>query len=137
MRLLIMVTFFCLGLSPVVAQEPVVAQQIDCSDTRTQAEMTFCAGVEFENADQELNALWPQIRAAMKERDAFTEDRFKISDELVLEAQRSWLKYRDAHCDGYALLAAGGTMQPMLGSLCRASLTRERITTLKSLLNTK
>lgn len=117
------------GISAASAQEP------NCINPMSQVEMTYCAGFDYDKADKELNRVWPEYRKAMKQRDAYQDEPFfKKSADLLLEAQRAWITYRDAHCDGYALQAAGGTAQPMLGSACRADLTRKRIEELKSLI---
>ena len=104
---------------------PASADGIDCEgSTGTQFEMTFCAAQDFEQADKALNDYWPEIREIMRKRDLEAENNFfKKNVDLLLKAQRSWIIYRDAHCDGYALLAAGGTAQPMLGATCRAELS--------------
>ena len=76
------------------------AQEPNCINPMSQFEMNHCAGVDYEKADAELNRVWPEYRKAMKERDAVQDEPFfKKSAELLLEAQRAWIKYRDAHCD--------------------------------------
>lgn len=104
----------------------------DCIDPQTQMEMTYCAGVDYEKADADLNALWPDIVAAAKQRDEFVAGEVEgtgvpTTFEALLAAQRAWLKFRDAQCEYEAYEVFGGTMQPMVGSLCLARLTRERI----------
>ena len=51
----------------------------------------------------------------------------------MLEAQRGWLRYRDAHCrvDGYT--ARGGSLEPLLVATCKARLTRMRTEELREL----
>ena len=84
----------------------------------SQQAMTRCAGDAFERADKALNAEWAKVVAAYKgDKDA---------EKLMLEAQRAWLKYRDAHCELAAFDSKGGSIWPMLVSGCRADLTRQR-----------
>jgi len=104
----------------------------DCIDPQFQAEMTYCAGVDYEDADKELNQLWPQVVAAAKERDEYVADQAKsmgvpTTFQALRTAQRAWLKFRDAQCEYEAYEAFGGTAQSMIGSLCLAQVTRERI----------
>ncbi|MEM9310349.1 MAG: lysozyme inhibitor LprI family protein, partial [Pseudomonadota bacterium] len=51
----------------------------------------------------------------------------------LLEAQRAWITYRDAHCrvDGYT--ARGGSLEPLLVSTCKTALTKARTNQLKEL----
>ncbi len=127
-----------LSAAPMVA----VAQPVEpnCADPQTQAEMTACAGMDYEAADAELNALWPDLIAKAQSRDAdmgdfFTDRGLSTTEETLRRAQRAWIAYRDAECEYRSYDALGGTMQPMIGSQCRADLTRARIKTLRSVLD--
>lgn len=108
-----------------------------------QQPMNQCAYRDFVIADQELNAQWKITAAAMKASDAeFAangSDEYDTREgffESLLEAQRGWLRYRDAHCrvDGYT--ARGGSMEPMLVSFCKTHLTQLRIEELRALIAT-
>jgi uncharacterized protein YecT (DUF1311 family) len=114
----------------------------DCIDPQTQMEMTYCAGVDYEDADAELNALWPDIVAAAKSNDEYVADMAKergvpTTLEALRTAQRAWIKFRDAQCEYEAYEVFGGTAQPMVGSLCLERLTRERIEVLTQALATR
>lgn len=104
----------------------------DCIDPQTQMEMTYCAGVDYEEADAELNELWPDIVAAARQNDEYVADMARergvpTTLEALRTAQRAWIAFRDAQCEYEAYEVFGGTAQPMVGSLCLARLTRERI----------
>jgi uncharacterized protein YecT (DUF1311 family) len=114
----------------------------NCEDPIYQQEMNYCAGQDYIAADAELNAQWKTTAAAMKAQDAsFAEygdnDTREGYFESLLEAQRGWLRYRDAHCrvDGYT--ARGGSMESMLVSFCKTHLTRLRIAELRALIATQ
>jgi uncharacterized protein YecT (DUF1311 family) len=87
-----------------------------------------------------LNAQWKITAAAMKARDAGSAN-YRGDDtragyfESLLEAQRAWLRYRDAHCRTEGYIARGGSMEPMLVSGCKAHLTRMRTEELKALVD--
>ena len=91
----------------------------------SQQAMNRCAGEAFERADRELNRHWREIT------DHYDD---AASKKLLLEAQRAWLKYRDAQCELTALDSRGGSMWPMVISGCRADLTRQRNAELADLL---
>lgn len=110
----------------------------NCDDPQVQQEMNWCAGRDYEVADERLNAQWKITAAAMKARDADFEgyagnDKREGYFDSLLEAQRAWLRYRDAHCrvDGYT--ARGGSMEPLLVNSCKARLTRLRTDELREL----
>lgn len=110
----------------------------NCADPQVQMEMNWCAGQDYEAADRELNAQWALTRAAMRARDAEWAQLGSADKRVgwaasLLEAQRGWLRYRDAHCalEGYE--ARGGSLEPLLILTCKAELTRARTRQLKEL----
>ncbi|MGJ8571867.1 MAG: lysozyme inhibitor LprI family protein [Hoeflea sp.] len=114
----------------------------DCIDPQSQFEMTYCAGVDYDEADADLNAIWPDIVAAAKSNDDYVADMARdrgvpTTLEALRTAQRAWIKFRDAQCEYEAYAVFGGTMQPMVGSMCLARLTRERIEVLTQALENR
>ena len=83
----------------------------------SQQGMNMCAGEAFERADKALNAEWAKVMAGEGDKE---------EDKLLLEAQRAWIKYRDAHCEASAYSSLGGSIWPMLVSGCKAAHTRRR-----------
>lgn len=106
-----------------------------------QQEMNICAHREYLVADAELNAQWRITRDFMRERDAALA-RYSDSETdprpgyfaSLLEAQRAWIAYRDAHCrtEGYAV--RGGSLEPLLVSTCKTALTEARTGELRDLI---
>lgn len=114
----------------------------DCIDPQTQMEMTYCAAVDYETADAELNAIWPDIVAAAKSQDEYVAEQVEGTDvpttlEALRTAQHAWIEFRDAQCEYEAYEVFGGTSQSMVGSLCLARLTRERIEVLSRALQSR
>jgi uncharacterized protein YecT (DUF1311 family) len=120
-------------LFALLAGAQVSATDWDCDNQMAQVQMNACAAIEFERADAELNRIWPQIvasyRAADREISRETDDR-PTGEAVLRQSQRAWIALRDAHCtlEGYG--ERGGSMEPMVVALCRARLTRERISEL-------
>jgi uncharacterized protein YecT (DUF1311 family) len=92
----------------------------------SQQAMNICAGEAFQRADGDLNRMWREIQSHYS-GDADMK-------KLLLEGQRSWLKYRDAQCELTAYDSRGGSMWPMVISGCRADITRRRVQELKDML---
>ena len=107
-----------------------------CKNPITQRDMSACAAQDYQAADGELNAQWAITAADMRQADTATQPhsdgRPGYFDQL-LAAQRLWISFRDAHCVSEGYGARGGSMQPMLVSMCKAKLTRERTVQLREL----
>lgn len=130
------------GLAGLLATSTLADDKPNCIDPQTQMEMTYCASVDYEDADADLNALWPDVIAAAKRNDEYVADMARergvpTTVEALRDAQRAWIRFRDAQCEFEAYEVFGGTMQPMVGSLCLARLTRERITLLSQALESR
>ena len=109
--------------------------QRNCDDPQSQSEMNLCASSDFERADDELNALWPQVIAAIRRADSElgpVQDGRLSGETRLREAQRAWITFRDAHCTVVGYESRGGSMEPMLFNGCRARVTRERIEQLRA-----
>lgn len=105
-----------------------------CDDPELQMDMNACEAIAFERADAELNALWPQLIAGAREADREINrdyDEGPTSEDVLRQAQRAWVAFRDAHCTYQGHEARGGSMEPMIYHGCRAQLTRERIAQLR------
>ena len=114
----------------------------DCIDPQTQMEMSYCAHADYEDADKELNAVWPDVVAAARQSDEYVAEQARSMGvpttlEALRSAQRAWIIFRDAQCEYEAYEVFGGTAQPMVGSLCLARLTRERIEVLRRAVETR
>jgi uncharacterized protein YecT (DUF1311 family) len=109
----------------------------ECADAQDQHSLNMCALEDYQAADVELNQQWAETAAAMKEADAELDrehDKQPGYYETLLEAQRAWLKYRDAHCLVDSFSFRGGSGQPMVDSFCKANLTRMRTEQLRVLI---
>jgi len=92
----------------------------------SQMAMNMCAGAAYERADKALNAEWQKVLAHYGD-DAETK-------ALLLDGQRAWIKYRDAQCEMAAFDNRGGSIWPLINSMCLAELTRKRTAELADLL---
>jgi uncharacterized protein YecT (DUF1311 family) len=92
-----------------------------CGDLATQSEMNACFAREAARVGALLDTLLKEIRPSLEEGQRKGLD----------EAQRQWLRYRDAHCNWVASSSDGGTIQPTVRATCLAAVTWERIGELK------
>ncbi|MFM6925322.1 MAG: lysozyme inhibitor LprI family protein, partial [Ferruginibacter sp.] len=95
------------------------------SHAQTQLEMHMQAAAAAKKADAAMTAVYKKLMAAQDEK----------GKKLLLEAQRAWIKYKEAHCTSVANAYEGGSMQPMVYSGCIAELTKARTKELQAMLD--
>jgi uncharacterized protein YecT (DUF1311 family) len=96
-------------------------------DAKDQASLNQCADVAFKETDKKLNELYKQIETRLKD-DA-------DGKKLLIQAQRDWVKFRDAECSFQTAGADGGSIQPMLIVQCMDSLSQSRVKDFEGYLN--
>ena len=96
--------------------------------------MNYCALKDFEAADRDLNITWKRVYSEIKVRDADLGEPFRGMPEALLNAQRSWIAFRDGHCETEGFKYRGGSIEPLIYHTCRADMTRRRTKQLNSLL---
>ena len=126
-----MILIAALALAAAAEEEP------NCKDPRWQSEMNACAYIEYERADAAMNAVWKPLLAIMKDRDKGFDRKGDGRPGYVaalLDGQRVWLKFRDAHCVSEGYFARGGSMEPMVINGCLQEVTKARTKQLQDLL---
>lgn len=108
------------------APAAVAAQDLDCTNPTTQVEMTGCASLAADAADEELNAVWQHALQAVKDRDALEPGYEPSGEDILSGAQRNWISFRDQACSAEATIARGGTMASQLFLICVERLTKRR-----------
>jgi uncharacterized protein YecT (DUF1311 family) len=108
------------------------AQEPDCSDPQTQAAMNECAARDAQEADAELNFIYPKVLSHYQQMDRDSES--TEGAKRLRAAQRAWIAFRDAECAVAGYEALGGSMESMLVSGCIAELTKKRAAELRQML---
>ncbi|WP_352575388.1 lysozyme inhibitor LprI family protein [Mesorhizobium sp. M0019] len=104
----------------VLAMPAFAFAQDKCYDAaKDQADPNECADAASKKSDKKLNELYQQIETRLND-DADTRT-------LLVQAQRDWVKFRDAECSFQTAGAAGGSVMPMLIAECMDSLTQSRV----------
>lgn len=111
-----------LGVAPAHAQH-----KPNCTDwgNLPQQDMNQCAGIAYQEADAELNSVWSELRERRGEGHSW---------DTILEAQRLWIPFRDAHCEAVAAPYEGGSIQPLIRSSCLTDVTEQRTAQLRDFL---
>jgi uncharacterized protein YecT (DUF1311 family) len=118
-RILFLAAAAMLSASPAVAQQAPPKEEVDrCLDNaHTQLDMTTCAVDDRVKADRDLNRAYQALLPTLDPERR----------EILRTAQRQWISFRDAQCAYETSEYTGGSMAPMIESLCVARLTRARI----------
>ena len=108
---------------PAAAQTANRTKSAACDGT-TQSEMSACAQDALQHADTALNASYRRLTARLSGTPA--------AARSLVEAQRAWIRFRDAECDFSTVGYEGGSIRPMLTSQCLERMTRQRTAALEN-----
>jgi uncharacterized protein YecT (DUF1311 family) len=101
---------------------PAVAQRINqpdnpCAASASTREMSDCLVLAWEAQDGKLNTFYGEVLPVLTEDEA----------KALREAERIWIRYRDATCDAEKSLYGGGTGGPPAYLACMEAVTRNRL----------
>lgn len=99
-----------------VAQWSSLAVAKDCNGLDTQAAMNLCEGENFKQADAELNSVYAKLLGKIS----------ATGQSKLREAQKSWIKYRDAQCEFDTMGTTGGSIHSMMLWQCLSDLTAQQ-----------
>jgi uncharacterized protein YecT (DUF1311 family) len=116
-----------LGITFLTMPKKLFAESINpnCQSPETQTDMNICAGLDAQKADQQLNQVYKQLKAGITDPQSVKE---------LINAETAWIKFRDNDCKFTAGLYRGGSIAPMMYSLCVENLTKQRTEQLKGYL---
>lgn len=91
------------------------------SAAQTQAEMNQTAYDDYKKADAELNKVYKEVLQSLNKKEK----------QLLIKAQKDWIKFRDSHCEFVAEEFNGGSIQPLIRYTCLTGRTESRTEDLK------
>ena len=95
---------------------------------QTQMEMNQQASTNYKKADAKMVLIYKKVQK---------ETLSDIDKKLLLDAQRTWIKYKEAHCKSASASYAGGSIQPLIYFNCLTEITKDRIKQLNIYLGIK
>lgn len=119
LRFAVLLPAFCL-----LAAAP--ARAVDCNLEGSTQQMLACVKQDLAREDKRLNDVYRKLASTRKDDEKAT--------NLLRDAQRKWIAFRDAHCAVEADEMRGGTLEPVLLTDCLAVATAERAKFLEELL---
>ena len=109
----LLVAFAWCATGLVMAETP----ERGCADAETTAEMRECINLHYVEVDQELNDVYTHLMSQLD-----SERR-----QLLRDAQRAWIDYRDKNAVFAASVFEGGTLYPVIEVSERAAMTERRV----------
>ena len=85
---------------------------------QTQMEMNQQASTNYKRADAKMALIYKKVQK---------ETMSDIDRKLLLDAQRTWIKYKEAHCKSASATYEGGSIKPLIYFNCLTEITNERI----------
>jgi uncharacterized protein YecT (DUF1311 family) len=100
-----------------VGNRPAVDENnVDCNNPRGTAAINACAEQDYEQADAELNRVYQEAIASLDAN----------SEEMLIDAQLAWIKFRDESCEYVTQRLSDGAGQSAYMNRCLAVMTRDR-----------
>jgi len=95
---------------------------------QTQMEMNQQARTNYKKADAKMAIIYKKVQKVTLS---------DIDKKLLLDAQRKWIIYKEAHCKSASASYEGGSIQPLIYFNCLREITNERIKQLNIYLGIK
>jgi len=95
---------------------------------QTQMEMNQQASTNYKKADVKIAIIYEKVQKLTLN---------DIDKKLLLDAQRTWIKYKEPHCKSASASYNGGSIQPVIFYNCLTEITNERIKQLNIYLGIK
>jgi uncharacterized protein YecT (DUF1311 family) len=110
---------------PVTSKLLTQTQQPICKNPQTQLDLNQCADLRAKAVDKRLNQVYQQVRAKYKGSE---------NENLLINAQLDWIKYRDSTCSFSISRFKGGSIVPLVYSNCVGRVTGQRTNELNTYL---
>ncbi|XHR84648.1 MAG: lysozyme inhibitor LprI family protein [Gloeotrichia echinulata GP01] len=102
-----------------------LSQKLNCNNAQTQLEINQCALFSYQNADKKLNRVYQQFLPKLD----------KYRKQKLINAQQTWIKFRDASCEFERSGYEGGSIAPTIYFGCLEKATQQRTQQLQEYLN--
>lgn len=106
--------FILLGLYSTIA----LSNDVNCKNAENTMQINYCAGVELENAENEMNTYF------LKSKEHNNYDPVLIKS--IEKAQQAWSVYAEAHCNSIYTMWREGTIRGIMHLSCKTNLTKQR-----------
>jgi uncharacterized protein YecT (DUF1311 family) len=110
-----------------------MAQSSDpCKTQSNTIEINECASLTLKAKDRELNQAYRSLLDALKQEAKEGDADLVEARRRLMEAQRSWIMFRDNDCEGKYSFWEGGTIRGAMYLGCMIERTEQRTKELRS-----
>jgi len=102
-----------------------------CDKAVTTRDMEQCLTIESDKAEAALNQTYQRLVKRLTQPDTEHENYSEYRKKL-LDAQRAWIKFRDADCDALYALNSAGSMRNIIYLSCKQQRAEQRTKELES-----
>lgn len=114
------------AVAAVATLMPALAAAGGCTTQTTTQDITACAQTRFAQQDRALNRVYQTALAVMApENDPVSAD--PSARQLLIQAQRQWVMFRDADCRAMQQIYAGGSIASAIYLQCLAERSAQRM----------
>jgi uncharacterized protein YecT (DUF1311 family) len=122
MRIILLMFLLLLGQS---------AFALGCDKAVNTLEINDCASIEKEKVESQLNATYKSVIQKLEHPEPEVADDYLATKKALVEAQRAWVKFREADCDATYTWHRGGTIRTLMYIGCMQAHAEQRIKELK------
>jgi len=108
------------------------AAALDCANALTTPDINECASVEQKKVEARLNTTYKTVLAYLDHADPIIKDDAASAKLKLIEAQRAWIKFREADCQAQYEFNASGTIRTVLWISCMQAHAEQRTRDLES-----
>ncbi|MFZ6874154.1 lysozyme inhibitor LprI family protein [Undibacterium sp. Di27W] len=103
---------------------------LDCNKAANTMEINECASIEQQKVEAKLNQVYQRVLKGM-EKDYASEGNFADIKKTFINAQRAWIKFREADCDAIHEKNISGTIRTVMHISCMQARAKQRIAELE------
>ena len=105
------------------------AKELDCENALTTRDMEKCIAIDFDKTEVTLNQTYQHLVKQLTQPDTEQENYTEYRNKL-LNAQRAWIKFRDADCETQYALNSSGSIRNIVYLSCKQQRAKQRISEL-------
>lgn len=98
-----------------------------CKAAKTETELYDCLNIELKKSDAELNEAYQNLSSRYQETSAPANSKGLTQGGYLKEAQRGWIKLRDASCDFETYESRTGSGFGTIYTVCLLEQTQKRV----------
>ena len=113
-------------IAPTWASQAYAQAADPCKTQDNTIEINECGKIELAKKDKELNAAYQALMKRLAPSDKSDDTKYGDIKKQLVEAQKNWIKYRDADCSAKYTLYEQGSIRGIVHLSCLKEKTEQR-----------